>query len=1288
VGRQNIGIGLLGSLLAVVIAGIGLPGCWLSDYPSMVTEVSPVSLPPYSDKPLELTLFGRFHTQLAVSSVSGSVDQLDRFGVWLVPIESDGSAGDRIPAESVTLNGDQLSVILSDGLDAGVYTFVVQDPRGEWATVPESVTLSISELWADHLALQADLYFTQGQIGQIDLRVEDQHGALFEESVNIALYFSNLKGSLYHTTILDPSFKVSNDGRYSHVLTGTIDGSGEATLQLLMDDDADSVLEVQGESMGLMHTSLDESVSIGVLPSDFHHLAVEFLDPDPVSTDQWYTAVAGDNPIAVTARSLNDQLVEVNVEFSIVDLLGSMPVQLPGELDKGRWEGSVSLLKSAEGDDPNLLLAYGPNQTGGYSVYFQVIPGSAGLLKVIMTGEVQPVKAGNSFEVVLTPVDAYGNATPLPDDVTTSVEDDTGTLTCGAPAFGATSVTFSDCVIATTTDANRISGRVNDLTETSALFRVEPGDPVELQVLLQGSQLQVGVPEPVQVRAVDKYGNLVTDVQGNADLSDVPADGVSELQTAPLYIQDGQGQAEITYQALETSAYLQASGSLVVYGANIEVPLSGNSGAYQVLAGISAVLDLEVDVAGQTVAAGDLVTGTLEVFDGYGNPINDYDPSAEGLILTDSTRSVPADGFAVTHLEDNTFLFQFAPTHSGQTVTVDGLDNNGATGSSSSFSVTAGPATSFDIQVADTLIWSNEPFALEVIARDAYQNRAVAYDGDYGRLWDTTTTLTPWGLEQWSGAIGPFEEGYFSGTFYISGRLEANKIQVGGGGSMVIAGATDVSVYDRACPNGVETTLTVNGNTELDYGVACLSRFGQSVGVTFAAAVQAAPAVRKYIWDYGDGNSRVEGQTPQVTHAFKSEGQYRSWVAVIGQDFCAGWDEARVFIGRDEGGRPVGPLQFEPSTLALTAGVDDGSEQAQVTVAATDCSGDSASGTGHLLSVGISVGAVGVVPDDAADNPGLQIELDMLNGTAEVGISMAQVKEASLGTLMVTSESGAASGALEITVSNDRSPPYVVDYWPRGTFEGVVQQIEIWFNEPIGTQNGALEQAEIAVTSSVWGDLEFARDLSADGRVLTLTLPEPLEVSQINSDQVFVHLPSKRGENSVRDDQEGNRLDGNWDGIANDDGDPFDFEFGNLGTSPAWLELINCQIPQAVFSPNDHDTDIWDTEVDEASVALEVASDLGLLAIGLDLRDPLTQESVDWGWTPVSVDDDLSTLSVRWDGRGFEGAVLPNGIYEPWIWLIDLEYNRLEARCTSSDGGVMEELDIEILNPVDMGMYP
>ena len=1263
---------------------------------SRLDAVTPLVFP--RSDPTELTLSGYFIPEIDVSLTLGEVRNNADFSAWIVlkaAESSDDEVGQRFALESVQfVDENEITVVTPRNIPAGVYGIELEDPRGVPVTLSQVIELTVKEDPPDHVSLTADtdhLVADDEDALRLDLRTLTRRGDVYPwAGGHVTVWIDGGNAYFYKHTLGNASEPVAGETRE---IQGTLDdeGTGSVYVRTAIVDN----FWVRVESEDLPHGTSDGAFHVVVEPADLAGFDVRFRGADPTN-DGMRTLTAGEGAeVKITAVSENNAVIpSYDDTLSVFDTTGE-PVDTGGQavsMVNGLWNGQVFFTR-ATGEDYYLQLV-AVSETGkvGMSEPFIVVPAQPEALVVnaeLGTGGDQ-IGVGEFFSISVSSEDDYGNVIALAEDDLPELTDDTGTLECASVQHIAGLIRYEDCVITQARSENVIHGELDGLEGDSQTFEVMPSEAVAL-VLSPISDVIAGVPFSLSVFVEDEYGNRVTDVGGTVDVVDQPEDGEAELSNVTVELVDGYGERDdlVLTRAVDKTVLIASLSAR---------DLSGKSNEFAVQPGPAKSFGFRIP---SEVTAGEAALGRITAFDANDNVVVDF--TSDKIILTDSTTSLSDYSFGA--FENGEADFSFTPVTAGSDIMLMAQDvYSSAQGTSESFVVLPGAVDSLLVSGIRDVLWDDRPFDLEVTAMDAYGNVATGFEGE-ATVNDEHSSLAFADGTEGPLNIGPFIQGRWRGSVMLTAVEDENKIRVrvnDQGKDAATGLSSTFSVYDLDCAEPPSISLSMDGSTDNEYVSLCLPvRPGGDAQASFSVEQETSSPIYRYIWSFGDATWESGDDLSAVAHSYSTPGRYEVEVAVIDEHRCGAVDSGIVYVGLGDGS-PTGPMTLSPDNDEVISGETDGTQRVGFSVEALDCSGDAIQ-IRYSMTVLSTLGTLQVPGGDSDNNaPGVQFLYDPRDEGSAFHVDFSDVRQGNRARVFVSYGADQAVGWSEIRVTNDTRPPYVVDVSPDGYYDGLLEDIQILFSEPMRNPDGLLESLDIRVESATSGPLTFTRTLDDSQRLLTLSLDTPLSLGDV-PDDITLTLPSSRGAPSFADDPEGNRLDGDWDGDAEDEGDDFSTSIGNLTIMPPEGGLSACYFSPQVFSPDGQDG----TSVgEEDSVTLYVDGGLSrhVVALGVEARPAFKAETVSWMWQnaallpkslfrrmfplrepvrewPLPIDNGGLIEVFTWAGRDQDEVILPNDEYELYLWSVDDQGNRVATLCFGLDEG---HSILELSNPLDL----
>lgn len=1286
---------LLSTLLACVglmaLVGGGLVGCNANPLSSSVIDVQPRQLS--AQKTETITLTGHFYPLITLSASTGVEQENRNFYAALHKSSSDNTSEDVVyPLQN--LRFQTAETLLGEtpvGLSGGSYRLEVRDPSGVAISVPSDLLIEVPDVQADHaslsatsrylpvggsITLTAGLVNTDGSVAQNSAeRIE-----LFIYSVAAEITAWEGPGLTYSEILDDQNTRI---GLHVQALT-----NDQGIISVTLTNSQVESFLVKSYTPELPHYEPDQSFNVIGLSSNYEQMLV--LLPGQTVADVSESCIGTEESgsegevaptedalefragspfdVRVQAVDTNCQPVEaLSASFELLDAMTGEPAPLfiPGatsmELKDGAWLGYLQYDDLTE----TRLVAIGPDQKYAFSSPFSIVPGEArGLVVTLLeVPEGGALQAGSPFIIQAVQLDAYDNPVPFDQNATFTLDDDTGTLHYGHWLLDGATVTFAGSYITKATTGTRI--RVNQVggkQGVSVAYPVLAGPAAGLLVTPPSAPVIAGETFDLGVAVVDIWKNpvpgTIADQVGLQAQLFVEGQAIESPQS--LLLSDGQGVYTNVLNTVTGAAWLGVSSD--------DLQLEAQGEPFEVTN--NEAVTFKVDVCPDQGAGCQWTAGlesplALTAYDAFGNLAIDFSGS---VVLTSNQETLDPADYTITGFENGTVLTTRFLTRAGDTELT--ATSGPAVGRSPTFTVLPGAARGYAFRDTQRLYWRNEPFILQVAAVDAYDNQ-VTTANERIYLQDKAGGLAFAGSDPPRfGIVVTLEAGLATAEVVLTkgGHEDEFSTTV----NNVAYTSSSFEVYDRSCSPTLAPALSANGRT--DQATVCLvNHVGSGVSGRVEFAVSSTPALKSFLLLYGDDTGVSGNKNVSLTHDYGAAGRFEAELYVADENFCASDVGIPIYVGPDDGSA-LGPMQLIASNTTLLASSDLETGQSAVTLQALDCQGDAAASQEFITLISDLGGLLN--GDDSDALLGNQLKLDR-RGMLQFDYSVADEPYGGAATLVAVSETGLAEGTQQFTITNDLVPPFVLTFSPLGRVVEAVSELRVRFSEPL-RGGDALQFPAITVVSMLQGSLPIAsRTLEEGGRELILTLAEPVRLDT-QSDIVTVTLPSARNVASLTD-LDGNRLDGNWSGLAEDSGDPFIYRFGSAPVTPFSATLNRCEITPTVFSPDGRDG----TQAEAATVRLEadISSSRPLKAVAFKVADTKTNQEVDWNFLGLKQSSTSVQASFQWDGTGLDGRVLPNGNYSILFMVLDEQDLLYWLPCPTLDG-------LALLNPVDLGGYP
>lgn len=1093
----------------------------------------------------------------------GGLDQVDaEFEGWMLvdpPVRLEGVQ---------LVDYTTISATVPAGVEPGVYDLQVQTPTGGEATLTSA--FRVTRTRADHLDLSTtSAAYDLGESATLTLSLRDPEGATVPEAALVEIVAeSSLNaagvsfpgGTLAGATALDDGVG----------LRGQLAADGTATvlaLSTLPDDVRFTVrsLDDEGIDPGTLLLSWDRGGLADLVIS---------LPFDP------YRAVAGapftahielqdsfGNPLPDTyARVLVTD--DCNDLREIVDVLGSADVEL-------------TLTTACP---VNHLYAFN-SSIESQSEAFEVIPGDLAAFNLLATPT--EVTAGSDpLLVLVSAVDAHGNAV-VEHQGTFALSDSLGGLDSGrttCPSFNngeALCVTYlraaGDAVVVTATDDTGTTGSADPvvvLVDAPSLLAVEPVT----------TNVAAGDALAVHVTLTDDWGNAIAIEPAGAD----PVTFSDDTGTIGCGWTGPVGSGKQAFSCTITRA--QAGDRL--YAALDSYGLSGS--ATELVTVVNGAL-AAVSVSGpSSTVAGDSFLLSLAGYDAYGNAyVVQTDPVVE-LDDTTGTLDVTSARLDAT----GAVVVPAVLTGAASAATIGAHQAGVELGRSGAIEVAAAAVSGFEV-VAPPWLGLDEDVVIDTWAVDAYGNVVEDYAG--------TASLTT-GADCNSATLTDWQFGLATATITctdvsLGARFDAVDTLGRTGQSSV------VDVVDFACSAGPTAVVTVDGDTE---PTRCLAADEVTLDLD-ASGSTGSPVLFQFVDSDGQ---RDRGAANLVSRTWTGAGRRVVQVLAARADGCAGETETTAWIAEDDG-EPAGPVTIAASASSVATG-----GATTVSVSATDCNGDVASG--QALWVRASLGATSA----SSTGSGSSITLDA-SGAGSFTWAFP-TGFAGTGTVHVGSWSGGGYGSTTVSVTGDSARPHVVSVDPAGATTSTVTSIVVVFDEPLLTT----AVSDVTLTGPS-GTVSTTQSLSSD--TLTIT---PASAVDAGSGAWSLTLGT-----GIRD-ASGNRLAGAWTSAAASFTSPFGAVGDNLPS------VSGCALDTDTFRPDGDDG--AGEEADQVTLS------------------PVASGAPAWWWLLVydlqgervlSDREAGSASDVSWNGRGDDGIVVSSGDYFLTLYAVD-DYENTTTACT------------------------
>lgn len=1053
------------------------------------------------------------------------------------------------------------------GITPGVYDVRVVDPSGVEALLESG--FRVTETRADHLAFDVDTVgYLVTELASVGIHLADPEGGDVAEPMLVEVRTSSDEGATgleFGDGLLDNQETIENGTG----VRGNLHADGSATLLLRSSTAQDLTLTLSSADDPQITSA---TTLLAFSPGVPDHVVLSLPSAD-------FTTVAGD---------------EVDVGIDVVDALGNvidatgLSVVLFEDADCGDLREVVDLLQAGPypitlttACEGNHLRAVGVGDEAD-SASFDVLPGAMEHYNVHAVPN--SVVAGRG--VLAVQVDAVDSFDNLISDHVAGIEltDSAGGLDADAGAGSQVCDAFVDGQTVCTATPVRAGSGIT-ITATDELGRTGVSNGIEvladtatsIAVSLGTATAEAGVPFTVIVQLLDDWGNSITYSPEVVSLTD----DTGTLSCASSA--DGNFSCVIT--ASDAADVITASMFSLT---DQSIPL---------LVTNSDLAQADVSVAETTVSAGQAFGASVRGYDAFGN-LYTTAVSGSSVTLTDLLSGMAPLNLALD--SSGAATGTIALTVAGADAVV-ASQSGVALGTSSTVTVT--PGTMVDL-VVSVPPWADVDAGVPVLitAVDAYGNLEDAYVGP--------VVLTLDGCID--GAATLFEGG--EAEVDLACTTPGFQVQVVAEDGTFLATSQPLDVLDFGCVDGPVAALKLDG---LDEVVACLTLGEADLAVDTSGTSASTPLVA---WHLDDGRQSTRTTTEPSTVVFESAGARRVSVVIADADACAGEASVVAWVGENDGSA-VGPITVAPASAAVPNGAST-----SVSISASDCAGDVASGAAVYVWTDL-----GGISGATSTGSGLTTTLDGL-GQASITVGFT-TGYAGSSSVVVSSADGAGFGSATIGVTADSVRPSVVSVSPSGVWSDPVTAITIEFSEPMRASN--FTSSSVVLTGP---DGVVTATLTPTDDTLTIT---PSVLLDPTTGEYTVTMDT-----NVRDTS-GNRLSGDWSGAAAS----WSTLFGAVATT---VETGSCSNPTPAFRP-DGDSGTG-AEVDQVALQLTIASAPTWWSLAVS----------DVDGAPVRRTRIAGTASTfPWDGRGDDGIIAGEGLYMLTIDAVDATGNTARA-CTSS----------------------
>jgi len=591
------------------------------------------------------------------------------------------------------------------------------------------------------------------------------------------------------------------------------------------------------------------------------------------------------------------------------------------------------------------------SKTPSVSPDVEVDPLAASQLQVFSLSPAN-VTAGTDMDILVIPVDAYGNGAAVTADTTVALSaSGAGTLTGGSGVISPSDpVTFGYYVELPTveyTKAETITLTAS-VTAGPALATSAPSDPITIDpaaatklVVGAPASTVAGAPLAVGVTAEDQFDNVDTNYTGTVSLTS--SDGLAVLPGAHTFTGGDAGTHSfpVTLKTLGSQTVSAGDGSF-----------SASSGPIAVAVGSASTFALTGTPA--SLSAGGTGSVTVTAHDAYGNTVTGFTGTVH-FTSTDGAAGLPADytftgGDAGVHTFTGAYTLK---TAGSQTITAT---SGSVTGTSGGITVTPGPAATLTAAAAGAVAL-NTALPVTVTAKDSYGNVATGYTG-------TVALTSSDGAATLSGAhayvVGDAGVHVFSATFATSGTQTVTATDAGNS----LSGTTGPIGVGAGAASGATSTIgaapgsiTADGTSTSAITVHLKDTFGTSLAAGGdTVLLSTTGGTLSAVTDNHDGTYSATLTAPSSPGSGVVSGTVNG--APITSTATVTFTAA--------GPPPAGPASGATSTIGAspTSIAADGVSTSTITVQLEDAVGTSLTSGGDLVVLSTTNGSLTPVTDN------------------------------------------------------------------------------------------------------------------------------------------------------------------------------------------------------------------------------------------------------------------------------------------------------------------------------------
>ena len=473
---------------------------------------------------------------------------------------------------------------------------------------------------------------------------------------------------------------------------------------------------------------------------DVNHAELDHFRFSTIGTPQ----IAG-SPflVSITAEDVyNNKVTSYESFVTLTEKTGTITPNTTTNFVNGFWSDQITISKS----ENDVQLQASSSGKNGSSNYFNVV---AGALNNFSIASLSTQAAGEPFPLKLTALDNNGNVVTSFSG-TVDITDLTGTI---EPTMSDNFVEgrwTGNVTITQVLENNKITVNKTGGAETgeSNQFNVISSDIEQFNISTISSPKTAGENFNVTITALDNDGNIVTDFQGTASLSDLSG-SIAPVTTENFV--NGVWTGDVRISTAYTGNAITATSSGKVGTSNTFDVLHSNLDHFV----LNSILSPQVAGTGFTV--------TVTARDAFENTVKSF---SNKVIISDNSGTVSPP--QSSNFTNGVWTGTLTITRSQTDVQI-AVNYSGKSGVSNSFNVVSGALDHFELNNVSTQA-AGEPFQLEVTAVDAYLNTVINFTNKV-TISDLTGTIKPT-------TSSNFNSGRWVGNVTISTTQNDNRITV------------------------------------------------------------------------------------------------------------------------------------------------------------------------------------------------------------------------------------------------------------------------------------------------------------------------------------------------------------------------------------------------------------------------------------------------------------------------------------------------------------------------------